>query len=261
MVAAAIAFGRSWFDRFLGVQGLDRAMALAAQAFSALIPLIIVYSAVVPHEQGQDFASELIDRFDLSGSAADTVRTAFASPSTVENSISVLSALLVIISALSFSRGMQRLYEGAYRQPTLGMRNTGRGLMWLLMLVIYLSLRPLVADIFSGTFGRIFGSLALAAAVWTATPYLLLAGRLEWHDLLPGAGLTAIGMSALSVTSVIWFPRSISASADQFGAMGVAFALLSWLFAAACVLVVTATGGAVINEQLDAHRMNKAGRA
>jgi len=133
--------------------------------------------------------------------------------------------------------------------------------MWLLMLVIYLSLRPLVADIFSGTFGRIFGSLALAAAVWTATPYLLLAGRLEWHDLLPGAGLTAIGMSALSVTSVIWFPRSISASADQFGAMGVAFALLSWLFAAACVLVVTATGGAVINEQLDAHRMNKAGRA
>jgi hypothetical protein len=149
MVAAAIAFGRSWFDRFLGVQGLDRAMALAAQAFSALIPLIIVYSAVVPHEQGQDFASELIDRFDLSGSAADTVRTAFA----------------------------------------------------------------------------------------------------------------AIGMSALSVTSVIWFPRSITASADQFGAMGVAFALLSWLFAAGCVLVVTATGGAVINEQLDAHRMRKASRA
>jgi len=260
MVAAAIAFGRSWFERFLGVQGLDRAMALAAQAFSALIPLIIVYSALVPHEQGQDFASELIDRFDLSGSAAATVRTAFTSSSTVENSISVLSVLLVIVSALSFSRGMQRLYEGAYRQPALGMRNSGRGLTWLLMLVLYSSLRPLVAGIFDGTSVRIFVLLALGAAVWTATPYLLLAGRLDWHDLVPGAGLTAIGMSTLSVTSVIWFPHSMTVSAEQFGSIGVAFALLSWLFAAACVLVATATGGAVINEQLEARRTKKAGR-
>jgi membrane protein len=260
VVAAVIAFGRSWFDRFLAVQGIDRAMALAAQAFSALIPLIIVYSALAPYKEGDDFANELIDRFDLSGSAAATVRAAFTSPSTVQSSLNVLSVLLVIISALSFSRGMQRLYEGAYRQPTLGMRNTGRGLMWLLTIVIYVSLRPLLADIFTGTLAKVVVALALGAAVWTGTPYLLLGGRLDWHDLVPGAFLTAIGMSALSVTSVIWFPRSISASADQFGSMGVAFALLSWLFAAACVLVATATGGAVINEQLEARRARKAER-
>jgi hypothetical protein len=52
----------------------------------------------------------------------------------------------------------------------------------------------------------------------------------------------------VSVTPVIWFPRSVTASAEQFGTMGVAFALLSWLFAAACVLD-------------DAHRMRNAGRA
>jgi membrane protein len=259
-VVAAIAFGRSWFDRFLSVQGLDRAMALSAQAFSALIPLIIVYSALAPRKQGDDFASELIDRFNLTGSAAATVHAAFTSPSTVQSSINVLSVLFVIIAALSFSRGMQRLYEGAYRHPTLGMRNTGRGLIWLLTIVVYLSLRPLLADIFSGTLLKIVVSLALGAALWTATPYLLLGGRLDWHDLVPGAFLTAIGMSAVSVTSVIWFPRSITASADQFGSMGVAFALLSWLFAAACVLVATATGGAVINEQLEARRAKRAAR-
>jgi len=260
IVAAAIGFGRSWFDRFFSVQGLDRAMALSAQAFSALIPLIIVYSALAPRKDGDDFASELIDRFNLGGSAAATVHAAFTSPSTVQSSINLLSVLFVVISALSFSRGMQRLYEGSYRQPTLGMRNTGRGLIWLLTIVIYVSLRPLLADVFGGTAVKVVVSLALGAALWTSTPYLLLGGRLAWDDLVPGAFLTAIGMSALSVTSVIWFPRSITASADQFGSMGVAFALLSWLFAAACVLVATATGGAVINEQIEARRAKKAAR-
>jgi membrane protein len=261
MVAAVLGFGRSWIARFLAVQGIDRAMALAAQAFSALIPLIIVYSAFAPRQDGQDFASELIDRFDLNGSAAASVRSAFTSPSTVQSSINVISVLLVIISALSFSRGMQRLYEGAYRQPTLGMRNTARGLMWLLMLVVYVSVRPVLADVATSAAFKLVASLAFAAVVWTATPYLLLGRRLEWHELVPGAFLTAIGMSALSVSSVIWFPRSISASAEQFGSMGVAFALLSWLFAAGCVIVATATGGAVINEQLDARRVRKAERA
>jgi membrane protein len=258
MFAAAVEFGRSWFTRFLGVQGLDRAMALSAQAFSALIPLLIVYSSVAPKKDGNDFATELIDRFDLTGSAAATVRAAFTSSSTVKNSISLLSLLLVIVSALSFSRGMQRLYEGAYRQPTLGMRNTARGLAWLLLLVIYASVRPLVADIAPGTVPKIVVSLTLGAILWTTTPYLLLGRRLDWHDLVPGALLTVVGMTALSVTSVVWFPRSITVSAEQFGAMGVAFALLSWLFAAGCVLVATATGGAVINEEMKLHREKKA---
>ena len=48
--------------------------------------------------------------------------------------------------------------------------------------------------------------------------------------------------------SLIWLPHSITASAEQFGAMGVAFSILSWLFGAGVVLVVTATGGAVITE-------------
>jgi len=260
MIAAAVEFARAWIGRFFAVQAFDRAMALAAQAFSALIPLIIVYSAVVPRARGENFAHELIDRFDLSGSAAATVRAAFASPSTVQDSVSVLSVLFVIIAALSFSRGMQRLYEGAYRQPTLGMRNTARGLLWLLLIVIYLTVRPIVAGLFSGAFLKILVSLTLAAATWAATPYLLLGGRMQWRDLLPGAILTAFGMAAFGVTSVIWFPRSITASAEQFGAM-VAFALLSWLFAAAVVLVVTATGGAVINERLDLDRRAKAQHA
>jgi membrane protein len=250
MIAAIVGFTRSWGERFLDVQGVDRAVAIAAQAFSALIPLLIVYSAVVSRDSGEGFATGVIDRFDLEGSTADSVRRAFTSPDTVTDSISMFGLLLLIVSALSFSRGMQRVYESAYRLPSLGMRNTRWGLAWLGLLVLYSSVRPFAAGLFDGPVVTAAVSLALGTAAWTATPYLLLGRRIGWKPLLPGAVLADVGITALAVSSVVWFPRTIESSAAQFGVMGVAFALLSWLVAAGFVVVAAATGGAVLTEQL-----------
>ena len=249
-----IDFARAWATRFLDVQGIDRAMAIAAQAFSALIPLLIVYNAIAPARSSKDFATTIIEKFDLTGDTAASVQAAFGSPQGVESAISGIGFFLLLVSALSFTRGMQRLYEGAYGLPSLGVRNTLQGLKWLLLVVIYFASRPVAAHLGHRPVLQAVISLGLAGAAWVATPYLLLGKRLDKRKLLPSATLTAIGMSALSVTSVIWFPRSITSSAEQFGAMGVAFALLSWLFAAGVVLVVTATGGAVITEHYDRYR-------
>src|SRR3712207_162561 len=55
-----VEVGRAWASRFIEVQGIDRAMALAAQAFSALIPLLIVVTALVPRDDELDFADGVI---------------------------------------------------------------------------------------------------------------------------------------------------------------------------------------------------------
>ena len=52
MITGVVDFGRSWTARFVEVQGVDRAMSLGAQAFSALIPLLIVYSAIASRSDG-----------------------------------------------------------------------------------------------------------------------------------------------------------------------------------------------------------------
>src|SRR3954471_8480369 len=257
-IKSVIDFFGDWFERFLDVQGVDRAMALAAQAFSALIPLLIVNSAVVSRQGGEDFSDRIIDRFNLTGAAAQSVRQAFTSTDTLQDSISVLGLLLLIISALSFSRGMQRLYEGAYRYPALGMRNTKWGLLWLGVVAPYATARPIVAGVADGRVIGIVLSLAVAAVAWAVTPRLLLGLRAEWRQIVPGAALTAFGMTVLGVSSVIWLPRSIQNSAEQFGVMGVAFAMLSWLVAAGFVVVIAATGGAVIAERLAARRLGRA---
>jgi hypothetical protein len=48
---------------------------------------------------------------------------------------------------------------------------------------------------------------------------------------------------------VIYMPQAVVAAAAQFGFIGVAFALLSWLFALALVLVVTAALGSTLVER------------
>ena len=250
MITTAVQFARSWVARWFEVQGVDRAMALAAQAFSALIPLMIVNSAIVSRAGGDDFADKLIDRFDLRGGTAQSVHEAFSSSQTLEDSISLLGLLVLIVSALSFTRGMQRLYEGAYRLPGLGFRNTPWGLMWLWLVVLYAAIRPVLAGLFDDEVLQAAMSFVLAAGVWTVSPYLLLGRRVHWKPLLPGAILTAIGMTALGVSSFVWFPPTIESSAEQFGVIGVAFALLSWLIAAAFVLVGAATGGAMVTERV-----------
>jgi membrane protein len=250
MVTAVVDFGRAWLARFVEVQGVDRSMALAAQAFSALIPLLIVYSALLSRGEGSSVANSIIERFELDGAAAASVQQAFTSAETVQDSISLIGIVLVLISALSFSRGMQRLYENAYGLSSLGMRNTRRALGWLAVIVVYVTVRPLLADATNSEAAEIAISLGLAGALWTATPYLLLGRRVSWRPLLPAAVLVAIGMTGLGATSVIWFPRTLAQSADQFGVMGVAFALLSWLVAWGFVLVIATTGGAVLAERL-----------
>jgi membrane protein len=248
-IDAILALVRDWIARFVSVQGVDRAVALGAQAYTALIPLLIVLSAVVPKKSNQSFAEVIVDRLALSGSSAQAVRLAFAPPETVESGVTVLGLLLLIVSALSFSRALQRLYEGVFALPTRGMRNTKWGFVWLVTLAIVTVVRPvLLGGLPGGT--EIVGSLAMSTALWLITPYLLLGRRVGWRRLLPLAVLSAAGAAGVGIWSVIWLPHTITSSAQQFGMIGIGFALLAWLVAAAGVLVAAASGGAVISDRL-----------
>jgi membrane protein len=251
ILAGPLQLGRDWLVGFVQLQGFDRAVALAGQAFTALIPLLIVYSAVVSDATGKDFADQLIRIFELEGSAAASVKEVFAPASATESQVTVFGALLLVVSALSFTRGLQRLYQFAFDQPSLGLRAAKYGLIWLALVVALVTLRPVILGSVHGLTLLVL-SLAIAAGLWLGTPFVLLARRVSWQRLVPTALLTGVGMTVLEIFSAIFMPRTVSESAEQFGAIGVAFALLSWLVAAGFVLVVAAAGGAVIDARLRA---------
>jgi membrane protein len=238
---------RRTVERFLELEGFDRAMALAGQAFAALLPLLIVISAVSP-TRGEDAADSLIDRLELSGQSAAVVQEAVAEPAEIENGITLLGSAILVISALAFTRALQRLYVRAWRLDKIGLRGNTWGLEWLALLAVYVSLQPVIVGLFDGAVATAV-SLAGSSALWLLTPWLLIGRRLPWERLLPQALLTAFGFTALGIASAIYVPRTVVAAAAQFGFIGVAFALLSWLFAIALVLVLTAALGSTLVER------------
>jgi len=247
ILAPPLKLGRDWAVRFVELQGFDRAVALAGQAFTALVPLLIVYGAGVSKATGQDFADQLVRVFDLKGGAATELNKAFAPADDVQSEVNVFGAFLLTVSALSFTRALQRLYQLAWHQSSLGLRAAKWGLIWLAIIIVILTLRP---PILGGTDGvlRLVLSLAIAALLWLLTPLVLLARRVAWQRLVPTALLTSVGMTVLAVCSAVWMPRTVATSAAEFGVIGIAFALLRWLVGAGMVLVLAASGGVVIDE-------------
>jgi membrane protein len=207
----------------------------------------VVYASLSPG--GESFSDALVDRFDLHGSAANSVEQAFT-PTGVGGSVTALGLVLLIISGLSFTRSVQRLYEGVFRLPTLGLRNTQWALLWLAAVWAFVTVRPLILGGLSGLL-EIIGTLAVSSLLWLMTPYLLLGRRVSWKRLAPVAVLSTIGMTGVGIWSVIWMPHVVATSAQQFGVIGVGFALLTWLVAAAVVLTIAAAGGAVVADRID----------
>ena len=138
-------FFLDWLRRIVGIAGVDRALAIGAQAFGALFPLLILYATLVPGQAG-DLANALIERFDLSGSSAATVRNLFGASDDVTSDASAIGAVILIVSALSFTRALQRLYESAWGLEARGYWATGWGLLWLTGFVTYFSILSALND-------------------------------------------------------------------------------------------------------------------
>jgi membrane protein len=234
--------GRRSLRRFVELEGFDRSMALAGQAFATLLPLMIVFGTVA-QGSSEELADDLIKRFDISGGAADSLRETLAQPP--DSGLSAIGAVLLVISALSFTRALQRMYVRAWRLDSLGVRGNAWGLGWLAMFIAFWSLQPGLVELFSGVLSFAI-SLALSTLLWLWTPWLLVAKRIAWRRLLPQAFLTVVGLDALAVGTAIYLPRAVASASAQFGVLGVAFTLLSLLFAISFVLVVAAALGATL---------------
>jgi membrane protein len=245
---AVVAFVRACLQRLVELEFVDRAVALASLTFTAMIPLGVVVGSTVPGIERDSFAHSIVERFDLDARTAKIVEAAFSPPPDVQSSLSVLGVFLLVVSALSFTRGLQRAYETAWRLPRLGVRATPAGLTWLVGIIAFLSifggLRSAIVDL-SRPVVSVITALCFSSVIWLFTPWVLLSRRIPWRALVPTAGLTAASMTAMSITGILYMPRSISSSAASYGTIGVAIAMVSWFVAAGFILVGCAAVGAV----------------
>jgi membrane protein len=235
---------------FLDLRGLDRAMVLASQAFTALIPLLILVSAVLPAGNTTVVSDAVIRRFGLSGEAAAAVEAVFAHPDS--GSIGAASLLLLVFSGVSLTRRMQLMYVQAWRLPPLrGVRGSLNAMMGLTVLLVELALlylvRSLVRSLPFDWALQLPLSWAAGALLWTTIPWLLMDRRISWRRLLPGGVLTAVLASVYGVATTVYMPAMMTSYSERYGLFGVTIALVGWLLCI-CFLLIAAT---VVAAELD----------
>ena len=102
---------------------------LAAQAFTSLIPFLVVAAAFGPGEG--DLADKIDDAFNLSGSAERSMRALFNSAGETESAVTWVSIIILILSTTSFARAMQRMFERSYEVEKAPLREAWWSLVWL----------------------------------------------------------------------------------------------------------------------------------
>ena len=238
--------------RLIEVQFLDRTVILAAQAFSAVLPLFIVVSTISPHPGGDSPATVLAGKLGLGSAETSSLQVAVIPPPSARTSIGILGVVLALLTATSFARALQRSYQLAWRLPPVGIRAAWRPLALVFGLALYVELLflfgRLVRGVPAGSVLEDLVTFAGACALWTGAGWILLAGRIRLRLLAVGGLLTAVGFASLRRLSAFYLPSLVVSNQQQFGLLGVAFTLFSWLSVCSFIIVVATVLGAVLAE-------------
>jgi membrane protein len=235
------SLGGEILDEVLRVEVVERALALASKLFVAVIPLSIIVKAIAPGSG--NFGEDIVLRLGLTGAGAKATRALFATGPEVQGAVSVIGIVIVLYSTLSFTRALQRVYLKTWRLHAPTFDSLRRQLSWMAGFVAYTVLLAPIHDFeHRNNLGTVYGitAIALGAAFWGWTPYLLLGRQLSRRRLLPTGILTAAGISVYSIGTAIFLPEIFTHNAERYGLIGIAFSLVTWLFAYSGVVVACA---------------------
>ncbi|WP_236651980.1 YihY/virulence factor BrkB family protein [Streptacidiphilus neutrinimicus] len=255
------AFALRVVSRFQRIVGFDRAIALASSAFTALIPMALLVASILGRLGKEDVAESIVRRYGLTGGGADAVRALFSFDTGPGESLGVLGSLFLLVSALSFTRAAQRLFEQTWELPALSVRNTLNGLRWLLGLVVFALASGWLHALLSGRRVQVLATvcevpLTSAFLVWSG--WLLTARRRPWRDMIPFGVIGGLLSALYAVGSAVYLPRLFSSYATRYGPLGAVFALIAALFGAMLTLVGSDAVGREVSDELGRIRRGEA---
>lgn len=232
------------------IEPFDRGMTLAAQTFTSVFPLIIAVAALLP-PGSQSLPDRVSDGLDLPDNSRAVLELVLPAQPQTRGAFGVLGVLIVVFSATSLSRALARMYAKVWQvPPSAGLTS---GWRWVAVLFgVALSLIT-VRTLYSigsgdpyGMAGTLLFTFVVNSLLWTWAPWLLLARRVPWRRLLPGGVIMGGCTVVTSIAGGVYLPRALVSASHQFGALGVAFTYIGWLFIVAFVLICSTVLGAVL---------------
>lgn len=253
-VDAGIAAGTDWsrrtpvgrtlwriVDGLIEIQVVDRSLALAAQIFTSVLPVIIAASVFSGWHAAADTISDQFgfDTAELPGGDAEVS----GDPSVA--AFGVIGLLMVVLSGTSFARALARLYVAVWRVPAMGPRDAWRWVATLFAVAVAVGLvgqtRDLAQMRYAGRPLAAAGEIAIWTLVWALAPFLLTKGAITGRRAWATGLLTAVGLTVVHVTGQFTLPRVTANAQQHFGPLGIAFTTVSWLFVMSIVVVSAAS--------------------
>ena len=248
------AFVLRVLTRFQRMVGFDRAIALASSALTALIPIAILVGSVLNRGDAHRIADQIISRYGLTGAGADAVREVLSPTGGTGTDINLAGVVLLVFAALSFSRGVQRMFEQAWDLKPLSVRNSINDLTWIAGLVAYFGVSWSVHSLLDHSRVQILANAVMlpASAVFFAWGgRILSARRIGWRQLAPFGVLVATMISICLTCGAIYLPHLFSSYASRYGVIGAVLAMISALFILMVVIVTCAAVGREVSDELE----------
>ncbi|MFD5542144.1 YihY/virulence factor BrkB family protein [Streptomyces sp. NPDC127079] len=239
-------------DRMVSVNIFDTATRVAAQCFLTAVPLLFVFVAYAPPAVEQELIRSVRSVFGLTGPADPQLQHLVQPQSEgLRQTTGAVGVLMVLISATSLSRAVQRLCQRAWGIPRGSIRIAPwRWLAWLALWIVALVLQGVLRDGFGvGAWLGVPVTFAAQVCLWWWTQHLLLGGHVSWKPLVPGAAITALSFTALSVTARFYMPRALDRALGEYGSLGAVFVALSWLIVVCLAATLSVTVGAVLAQE------------
>jgi membrane protein len=219
---------------------MNKALLLSALALMLFIPALITLTAVLPVGSDQGLAANWARHIGLSSEAAHDVRQLFNTTNTVRGPTTALSGIITLAFAFGWPAELQRGYQIIWELPSRGIRDMWRPAVWLLAFFPVVALVAASGSVAAGLAGALLtGFVGFPLVfVWTWwTQHLLLSGRVSYRSLVPGALATAVGLLGLGVVMSLYLSNAVVSNYNQYGPIGVVFALLSWIIGFCVVML------------------------
>jgi membrane protein len=158
----------------------------------------------------------------------------------------VLGLILTIFFATSFVTALQRVFLRAWRRPAAPRGAYWRGAVWLAAQLGCMAVLGAIRGVLHGEAGAVvFVAVAVAtiAGFWWFSAWFFLLGEVRPRVLVPTGLVTSVLMALFVLSAAAWMPQVVTSNEEQFGAFGIALALVTWFSGyAICVLVGACTG-------------------
>ncbi|MER7396726.1 YhjD/YihY/BrkB family envelope integrity protein [Streptomyces sp. NPDC000151] len=252
MLSRVLPFAHRLAQQLRRVGVLDNATRLAAQAFLTALPMLFAIATYFPGTIRAELLASLRSVFGAPAAVVRQVDGVYRGGPGARETWGAVGVLVTLVSATGLVRALQRLCERSWQLPRSGVRvAVWRWFTWLVVWTTALVCQGMLRSGFG--VGPVLGvplQLLVTVLLWWWTQHLLLAGRIGWRPLFPGALVTGGAVVAFTGASGLWLPHSLELSVQRYGPLGSVFTMLSWLilFFAAVVLSI-ATGYVLAQER------------